>query len=191
MFTTGDQVRAVLRYFYRVNMEAVVLGTGPSLSAWRPDGRVVFGVNDVGRYHRVDYLICIDKPAVFTAERREVIIKTECREFITQNPEWLSLRDSVRLIRIKWRGQIKKLDAPEFIYSNNSPFSAAVLAYKMGFKDITLFGVDFGGHPVLSMPFKLKRAMMDFEALYQAFRRRGVRLRVCPGASRLREVIPG
>lgn len=171
-------------------MEAVVLGTGPSINLWKPDGRTVFGVNDVGRFADVDYLICIDKPKAFTPERLEVIKKTECREFITHVPEWEGLHKSYKKIEIFGRGKIDLLDSDKIIYSNNSTFVAAVMAYKYGAKNITLYGVDFTGHPTLSLTHKTARALRDFAALYKALKYRDIGLFVASDRSKLAGVLP-
>lgn len=171
-------------------MDAVVLGTGPSISLWKPDGRTVFGVNDVGRFAAVDYLVCIDKPGVFTKDRLEVIKNTECREFITHVPEWEGLHKSYKKIEIFGRGKIDLLDSDKIIYSNNSTFVAAVIAYKYGAKNITLYGVDFTGHPTLSLTHKTARALKDFEALYKALSDRDIGLFVASDQSKLAGVLP-
>lgn len=175
---------------YTWGMEAVVLGTGPSIKLWKPDGRIVFGVNDVGRFASVDYLVCIDRPGVFTPERLEVIKGTACKEFITPYPEWEGLNNSYKKIEISGRGRIDLLDAEKIIYSNNSTFVAAVLAYRYGARNITLYGVDFTGHPVFSLDHKLARALRDFEALYKALKNKGIGLYVASEMSKLAGVLP-
>lgn len=172
-------------------MESVVLGSGPSIKLWKPDGRIVFGVNDVGRFASVDYLICIDKPNVFTAERLEVIRNTKCKEFLTDIPYWESLHKSYKHFeRTTGRGRIDLLDSDKIIYSNNSTFTATVMAYKYGAKNITLYGVDFTGHHTLSIDYKLARALRDFAGLYKALKNKGIGLFVASEESKLAGVLP-
>lgn len=159
-------------------MKIDVLGLGETLEHYKNDGSISIGVNDIQRYVSTDYVVCVDVPSVFSAERLEGIKNSKCKGFYTQLKEWQKLVDNVNLIEFnRGRGLIDGIDSEKFCYSNNSPYVACILAYKLGAKEIVLWGVDFNDHPHLNGASRDK-AFRDYKELQKALKERGVTIRV-------------
>lgn len=155
-------------------MKVHVLGLGETLNEFKPDGNITIGVNDIQRFHKTDYVVCVDHPDVFNAERLEAIKDSDCIGFYTQLEEWKRYNPNVKIIEFnRGRGLIDGIDTDKFCYSNNSPYVACILAYKLGAKEIVLHGVDFNDHPHLNGASRDK-AFRDYKELQKALNKRGV-----------------
>jgi len=151
---------------------------------------IVIGVNDIAKYHPVDYLILIDPPSRFTKERMDVICNTDAR-IITIYYDWEKYLDFIYKVEVApIRSDISMLDSDYYVYSSNSPYVAAVHAYKLGASEIVMYGVDFTNHKHLSGDEKIKRIKGDFYALYQALLERGVKLYIGSPDTVLNGIIP-
>lgn len=157
-----------------------VLGLGPSLSEYTTDRcNVTIGVNDIARFHECDFIVIADPINRFTPERRRIIVNSKCVAVVSHYAEWNQHVKNFRHITLApGRGVLTKLDSSLFVFSNNSPFIATVLAYKLGAKRINLFGVDLTTHPNLGRESMLERAVGDFKKLNDVLRERGVRMHV-------------
>ena len=157
-----------------------ILGTGVSLSHYKPDGNKTVGVNDIWKYYETDYVVCVDIPRRFDEERLKTIVESDPIHFFTCYPlPWQSLRSVYALILAPIRGHVDTLDNKNQIcFSNNSTFVATVMAYHLGAKEIVLHGVDFKGHADLSVPIVQKRAIDDFVKLFFKLHKSGVKLMV-------------
>lgn len=124
-------------------MTIEILGLGESLSEYVPNGNITIGVNDIHSRIKTDYVVCVDVHEAFNRERLEVIKETKCKGFYSQLDCWQLLPNfnKISLSRI-----CELNDVDKFRCSNNSPFVACVLAYKLGAKKIVLWGVDFRTH---------------------------------------------
>lgn len=155
-------------------MKINVLGLGDTLKHYVNDGSICIGVNDIQRYHNTDYVVCVDSPDVFKPERLEGIKASKCIGFYTQLEDWTKLVQNINIIEFnRGRGLVEEIDTNRFCYSNNSPYVACVLAYKLGATEIVLWGVDFNDHPHLNGSARDK-SFRDYKELQKALNKRGV-----------------
>lgn len=168
-----------------------VLGTGPSLKHYTPDESTTVGVNDIYKYHKTDYIVCVDLPKRFNPERLKIIKESKPKEFFTFYPkDWEPIRKVTELRRGR-RGSVDTLtNRQQICYSNNSTFVATIMAYHLGAKRIVLHGVDFTGHKDLSEPIVQQAAIDDFVKLFFALSRLGVKLMVGSNDSLLSPKMP-
>lgn len=173
-----------------------VMGLGPTAKEFTPDGNVRIGVNDV---QGCQYQVCVDRPAAFfkafNKHRFMKIVNLRLqgthaydvhwfKKFFTQIDEWkeyVDLSDHpnwkdhnvVELIQLKavhahndrWNQFIPS--------SNNSPFVACGIAYKIfGATEIRLWGVDFLDHPHLNGEMR-EAAVKDFRLLQKILNKKG------------------
>jgi len=166
-----------------------ILGLGESLEEYSPDGNKTIGVNDIHSRLKTDFVVCIDHPKAFTPERVKSIKETSCSGFYSQVEDWNQVRNFKKIDLNRGRGIVKDLDSPGFCYSISSPYVAAVLAYKLGAKEIILHGVDFRTHENFK-DHRRDKALRDFKELASAFKLRGVTLFVGSSWSSLERVLP-
>lgn len=86
--------------------------------------------------------------------------------------------------------QLQHIDSGPYPAGLDSPFLAAILAHRLGYDDIVLFGVDFTGHTLAQDPATQARILQNYELLRMNLAIRGARLRVISRKSRLAAVIP-
>ena len=159
-------------------MKIHILGLGETINHFTPDGNTTIGVNDIHSRFATDYVVCVDVPAVFDKKRLDTICQTKCKGFYTQINEWTKFVQNVNIIEFNsGRGLLHHLDNDKFCYSNNSPYVACILAYKMGAKEIVLWGVDLIDHPHIHGNSRDK-ALRDYKSLYLELKKRGVTLSV-------------
>lgn len=172
-----------------------VLGLGETISDYSGENESV-GVNDIFKFHRVDHLLVMDQPHRFTKERLSTILLSTPKKFYSNVKidgayVWEKLVNNfVPIETERGRGFVKTLDSKEYSISNNSPFTACVLAYKLGAKNIVMHGVDFINHPHLSKDNSIQNVLQHFKTLRSALNNRGVGLFVSSKKSRLSEIIP-
>ena len=166
-----------------------ILGLGESLDEYSPDGNKTIGVNDIHSRIKTDFVVCIDHPKAFNSERLKTIQETNCEGFYSQVDDWSNVQNFNKIELNKGRGIIKDLDSSGFCYSISSPYVAAVLAYKLGAKEIVLHGVDFRTHENFK-DHRREKALRDFKELDSAFKLRGVSLFVGSSWSSLERVLP-
>ena len=165
-----------------------VLGLGESLNNYTPTGNKTIGVNDIWSRVKTGHVVCVDLPNRFTPERLKTIINSNC-EFYTPLIEWEGLRQINKIALVNARGSLKELDSQDKVcYSNNSAFVACVMAWKLGAKELYLYGVDFNTHPNFKDESFI-RVINDFKNLYSEFQKRGVEIYVTK-ESVLSEFIP-
>ena len=169
-----------------------VLGLGPSLSHYKPDGNTTIGVNDIWKHHKTDYVVCVDVPKRFDKDRLKTIIDCKPHEFYTCYPkDWNGLRNNTGLKLAPIRGSVGTLtDRNQICFSNNSAFVATVMAYHLRAKRIILHGVDFTGHKNLSDPIIQRSAIDHFVKLFFALNKWGVNLMVGSKESLLSTKMP-
>ena len=153
-----------------------VLGLGDSLTYYKPDGNISIGVNDIYKHIKTDYVVCIDHLTAFSKDRLEIILKTKSKSFYSQISDWGLVVPNFKLIEFnRGRGILNELDNEKFCYSNNSPFVACILAYKLGAKKIVLHGVDLIDHSHIKGNSK-EKALLDYKNLNKALLSRNVEL---------------
>ncbi|NCC70971.1 hypothetical protein EOM09_05295 [bacterium] len=125
---------------------------------------IVIGVNDICRYipeNLIDYLIVLDP----YKEKTQTIIKgyndkrTDVFSIIKQTKPkiaflsqlncWENCYNFRKIELIDYPDipcNISKLDSNGYLWSHNSPFIGVIHAYKLGCKEIILWGVDFINH---------------------------------------------
>lgn len=160
---------------------AVVAGCGPSVrdGFTPPADAIVIAVNDADRYIRPTYLLLIDTPRVFTADRLETIAHTRAARVFVSSAFYKEWRHFFGPRQVTWVAEVAKLDQPHPGWWNvkgepqihqmgGSPYSATSLAGFLGCTHIGLIGVDLGDHPRFrhELPLEEKRwtRLRDFLA---------------------------
>jgi hypothetical protein len=170
-------------------MKIDVLALGESIADFSDSGNLTIGVNDIAKHHQCDFIVTADSPSRFTSQRLQTIVHSKCIAVVSHYPEWRSLVQNFRHINLlKGRGNID-LHSSKFSYSNNSAFIACVLAFKLGAKVITMYGVDLVTHPNLGRKALLDTARKDFKNLRAAMKLHDVILQVSQ-TSQLRDILP-
>jgi len=169
---------------FDTNMTIEVLGLGESLSDYTPNANITIGVNDIHSRIKTTYVICIDTFEPFTNDRLNTILNTKCCGFYTHLDCWKSVQNytEIKLHRLA------ELDSELFRYSNNSPFVACVLAYKLGATKIVLWGVDMNTHHALNGQSR-ERAIIDYIKLKEDLLKRGCELVIGSNKSSLYRIL--
>lgn len=171
-------------------MRAVVLGLAPSALLYEPDNRLLIGVNDAEKYHKVNHLIVIDPPRAFSKERLNIIKKSTPELFLSQLNDWNFIKNYKQIKLASCRSQLDEINYENvYPYSIMSPYVAIIHAYKLGAKEITLYGVDITDHETLSNPIKKERVLTDIKALNLFLQRRGIELNVFNKSSLLSQCL--
>lgn len=166
-----------------------VLGLGESLEFYQANENTTVGVNDIWKKVKTDYVVCVDVPSVFNAERLGAIRATNCKGFYSQCLEWSSLPNFKKIEFAGSRGSFFDFDTDKFCYSNSSAFVAVVLAYKLGATEIIMHGVDFISHKHFK-GHSYDKAILDFRNLQKELEKRFVLLSVGNKFSALSNFLP-
>ena len=184
-----------MEYFsaYLQNYEkAVVVGTGSSALACKPENSLKIGVNDVFKIISVDHLICVDYPAGFSNERLKIIKQSTPKLFISPIDEWKKYfpTNFAEIKLASFRSELSEIEKENvYPYSIMSPYVGIVHAYKLGCKEIILYGVDLVNHKTLSEELKTNRILRDIQALNIYLQSKNVSLKVYNKSSKLSEVL--
>lgn len=144
-----------------------ILGLGPSIKHFKPDGNLTIGCNDIFRICPVDFLIVV---SVLPADRNDIVWRSRPKKLLSFLPAWAS-HPAYEYMGIlhPWRQDRKNPMNKGMIYhSNNTPFIQASYAFNMGYKNIVLWGVDLMDHPLLRDQ-ALEKTWTDFKQLQAAF----------------------
>jgi hypothetical protein len=161
-------------------MKINVLGLGESLINYTPTNTVTIGVNDIYKHFNTEHIVCVDKPNRFDNYRQQIIRDSRPKTFFSQLDDWRNIAHNYKKIEFAiGRGKFDELDSDKICFGCSSPLVATVIAYKMGAKEIELFGVDFNTHPNF-VDNVLNRAIREFVALKTELDKRGVILKVQP-----------
>lgn len=164
-------------------MKIDVLGLGDSFKEFTPSKNITIGVNDIYKTYKVDYLILVDKPERFTKDRLKTIIESTPLKFYSHINDWERLVPNFCKINLaKGRGNIEHIETQDLCYSNNSTYVAVVLAYKIGAKEINLFGIDFNNHKFIKDSI-LETTKKDFKQLINYLKSKGVKVNISKGSS--------
>jgi hypothetical protein len=134
-----------------------VLGLGPSIDLYNPDGNISIGVNDIWSKVKTDYIVCVDLPQRFTPDRLKVINDSNPIKFFSQFPT----KENPGILGFSQRGDyehiellpyypdtICQLNIPMLPKSLCSPFVACAIANNyLHATEIHLYGVDMTNHP--------------------------------------------
>jgi len=161
-------------------MKIDVIACGESALNYVNTGNTTVGVNDCYRIYPVDYLVCVDLPSAFNRERLTTIVKSKPKMFYSQLYNWNAYFENFELLVFSFSsGNLTYFNnKPTIAYSNNSAFVACSLAYKLGAKEIFLYGADFNTHPNFTEENNLKKTLKDFNALNEKLLQLGCKLRV-------------
>jgi len=159
-----------------------VLGLGESLKEYKPSGNKTIGVNDIWKHYSVDYLICIDRPSGFSKERFKTILNSKPIKFFSHLEDWKIYNPNFELmILTSPRGSLDNIEGTGICYSNNSMFVAVVMAYKLGAKEINIFGADFNTHPNFQ-DNKIHTTLKDFKKLFLYLKSKGIKINISKGS---------
>ncbi len=168
----------------------IVCGCGQSLAQFKPaPGQVTIGVNDVGRRFDPTYLVVVNPPKQFTADRFKYVAASKARALFTQL-ELGAVAAPVVRVQLGRHGGVDTT-GETLHFTQNSPYVAVCLAAYMGATRIGLIGVDFTEHHFFATtgrhPLSGRLAQIDKEygALAAALRGRGVELFNLSTTSRL------
>jgi hypothetical protein len=169
----------------------VVCGCGGSLNDLsHPERHITIGVNDVGRRFDPTYLVVVNPPRQFAAERFRHVQQSRAKHVFTHLELGLTQQDVVRFQLGTFGGTA--FDDPRVLhYTRNSPYVAICLALHMGAQRIGVIGVDFtdhhffgstGRHPLAS---HLDVINAEYARLRESAASRGVELVNLSAGSRL------
>lgn len=166
----------------------VVVGCGESagLGKGLPKDIITIGVNDIGRLFWPNYITVIDNPNLFR-ERRKYVDSNESTAVFTYLSSWNTKNSkgpNTVLFQMGDRS-LSNIDHHNIIdYQSNSPYVAAILAFKMGAKEIGFLGNDFqpnhfyekdGVHNLIK--YNRKGTLISaYKTLVEQFSKRGVRV---------------
>ena len=174
-------------------MRIDVLGLGKSILEYKNNGCQTIGVNDIYRYHKTDYVLCVDYPKRFNEERLNFIKGSTPKKFYSQlvtNGKRQGWDFMINFEKIELTSKLDLSNRNKISHSNNSAFVATVLAFHLGATEIVLCGVDFVGHKHLSQQRMLQRAMNDFKKLKEELEKKDVIISVSSKFSKLHGVLP-
>lgn len=162
-----------------------VLGCGPSIVNYKPDGNFSIGCNDSFRYAESNYLIVVSLH--FSQERHRIIETSRPQKLLSFLAEWTHHPCYEYIGQLhKWRADRpdrNRLDKAKIYHSNNTPFISCSLAYNLGYREIVLWGVDFIDHPNINGQ-SLESAKHDFDSMQEAFKKNGASLYLgCEGST--------
>lgn len=178
-----------MEFIDNVTSTVHVLGLGESLAEYAPDGCTTIGVNDIHSRVQTDYVVCVDHPKAFTAERQRTILQTDCKVFFSHVKEWNSVRNFRMIDIAPGRANLLHLHGDKIVCGTSSPYVAAVIAYRSGAKRIVLHGCDYRTHPNFKSS-SLDQVRNHFHELSRKFSERNVQLFVGSNYSTLSDFLP-
>lgn len=162
-------------------MTCHILGLGPSIHNYKPDGNFSIGCNDSFKYHPSNYLICVSG---LGPERDRVVMESRPEKLFAFRPPYNRHPAYQYIGQIHpWRDdRPNRLDKGIIYSSNNTPFISCVIAHNLGYKEIVLWGVDFTDHPNIK-DTALEVAKGHFLQLNVSLSKMGTRLYLGSGGS--------
>jgi hypothetical protein len=166
-----------------------VIGKGESKEFFKHDGNITIGVNDVNKWIKTDHIVVVDPMCNHKEGHRTY--KNSNAMFWSQNEDNRNYVKNFTLIELaRGRGVLDEFDSNRFVYSITSPFVAVHLAYKLGAKNIVMWGVDFNTHPNFDTDSLRNRALKDFGNLRKKLNERGVKFYVGHEMSMFSSILP-
>lgn len=162
-------------------MTCHILGLGPSIHDYKPNGDFSIGCNDTFKHHPSNYLICISS---LSAERDKIVMNSRPEKLLAFRNPYIHHPAYHYIGQMHaWRNDRPcRLDKGMIWTSNNTPFIACVVAHNLGYKEIVLWGVDLIDHPNIKES-ALETAKRDFLQLNAALSKIGSRLYLGSGKS--------
>lgn len=166
-----------------------VIGKGESKEFFKHDGNITIGVNDVNKWIKTDHIVVVD-PMDAYKEGHETYRNSNAM-FWSQLEDNRNYVKNFTLIELaRGRGVLDEFDSDRFVYSITSPFVAVHLAYKLGAKNIVMWGVDFNTHPNFDTDSLRNRALKDFGNLRKKLNERDVNFYVGHEISMFSSILP-
>lgn len=128
--------------------KCIVMGNGNSVQLFdRQSDIFTIGVNDIGRFHPVEILFIVDSLATFKRKglqkRIEHIKRVKHKYNVIFDKNWGFTEENTYTFKTGAAHKLLNLDKNIFDTGLDSPWMAIQLAYKLGFKEIGLLGVDW------------------------------------------------
>jgi hypothetical protein len=172
--------------------ECYVLGLGESLSDYTPQEKdICFGVNDIWRECKTEYVVCLEKPKIqrsITRDRLDIIKSCYPSVFYTNETGWEKYHNK-RVQRISLNRNFK-ISHDTICCSNNSPFVACAIASRHGFDSIVLYGVDFNNHWQLTGKKITDKIINDYSRLNEVLLQKNITLYIGSKKSILSNILP-
>jgi hypothetical protein len=160
---------------------------------------ILFGVNDISRLIQPDYLMVVDQPNRFPGIRHKAVTQSGAKYLFTQIDKWQPEKPTEKVLFKLGVGRGKLRNAEDINtidYSNNSPWMAILLAYKMGCKNIGMIGVDFtpnhfyanDGQHTLIQSNRLEEIQSAYKNLYKFLNSKHVNLYNLSNTSVIKDV---
>jgi hypothetical protein len=166
-----------------------VIGKGESKEFFKHDGNITIGVNDVNKWIKTDHIVVVDPMDAYKEEHETY--RNSNAMFWSQLEDNRNYVKNFTLIELaRGRGVLDEFDSNRFVYSITSPFVAVHLAYKLGAKNIVMWGVDFNTHPNFDTDSLRNRALKDFGNLRKKLNERGVNFYVGHEMSMFSSILP-
>lgn len=122
----------------------VVCGCGESLNLLTEPSRfLTIGVNDVGRLFHPDYLVVVDPPGQFKADRFRYVQTSQAGALFTQRTDLGVAHPNIVRFRLGEKDGTDFSNPDVLPYSVTTPYVALGLAIHLGAADIGVIGVDF------------------------------------------------
>jgi hypothetical protein len=164
----------------------LILGCGASTKYFVPNEHVfTIGVNDIGLITNPNVLLLVDYKAKFEKDWNEKgkmrtfnIEKTNSDYYVILDDKWNFPEDKKYFFKLGEMSSPHKnlIKNDNLDYAYDSPYMAVNLAYKMGFRNIGLLGVDFcpnhfyendGDHQLVRIRYQSK-INQHYRSLHQA-----------------------
>ena len=154
-----------------------VIGLGNSAHRYNGKG-ISIGVNDCWSIHPCDYVVCVDKPERFNDEPDRLVTIKASKPilFFSHLDEWMFMNGFIQMNLASHRGDLSEIDT-KYPYSISSSYCAVGIAYKLGAKQIDIYGVDMNDHKTIKDAIK-DSEVRRFRELFKVLQGKGVRVRV-------------
>lgn len=132
--------------------KCIVMGNGMSVKSYiHKESHYTIGVNDICKFFTPNILLLVDTKARFERkgiiDRMHAIANATPDVFVFQDVNWEFDWHKSYILKFGKFKQLKNLENKDIIdIGLDSPYMGVQLAYKMGFKEIAIIGVDFTPH---------------------------------------------
>lgn len=152
-----------------------VLGKGPSLKYYpgitkklnSSDYLIDIGVNDIYKHLQTNYLLVADREEQFKYYKKfDAVVSSKPKAFFTWMPsQWQMMENRILYKPKNIEDQDANIDGDYLLWNLVSPFTAAHLAYKMGAKEVVLWGVDLTSPHLVPKTGMLIRGFLKLKGL--------------------------
>jgi hypothetical protein len=155
-----------------------IIGCGDSAKDWhKVPCDYSLGVNDAFKFgYAFDGIILANWPVKFPSHRLNIIKNTPVKTCFASVDQWSTWFPNMVKIRLNtWDGHLYPERKDEFTCSQTSPIIALSMAYKMGAKDIILWGVEFSTHNLFHKDNpQTKNELRAYKGIIDSLKREGV-----------------